>query len=405
MSVLSSRALHEQLAGILAALSKAALAEMCAAVDQGFSALQNEISRRQKENEDLRKKLHLIESIVLKGSSGVEAVVEEETVKHNKLPPTQEREQREKRPEAVVEQPEPVETPEQLPDVVLIKDEDSDTNDIFEEDEKLCVENRESQSPQPKTLNSGPRRSSSSETNTGLNPNEQRSGPVYSLDSPQGEMVCSYSSQVDTDTPFVKLECAALPPVCPVENGPQFFNCDSQSPGQSAELDPWTKPPHQSMYETYTEHSEVFGLKLLGITGSVNGCNYSENSRSSGFDFDDSTHMSGFGLYRTDQSGGREQSNGYKARRFLCSTCNKTYATAQGLEVHMRIHTGERPFRCDHCGKRFTQSAHLKGHMSVHTEAKPFSCSFCSRGFVLLNTLKLHMNKCHPDTKHNNNVC
>lgn len=70
MSVLSSKALHEQLSVIMGALTKAAVAEICEVVDEGYAVLQMEISRSHKENEDLRKKLHLIESIVVRGSCG-----------------------------------------------------------------------------------------------------------------------------------------------------------------------------------------------------------------------------------------------------------------------------------------------------------------------------------------------
>lgn len=54
----------------MAALTKAAVAEICEVVDEGYAVLQLEITRSHKENEDLKKKLHLIESIVVRGSSG-----------------------------------------------------------------------------------------------------------------------------------------------------------------------------------------------------------------------------------------------------------------------------------------------------------------------------------------------
>lgn len=74
MDVINSKALHEQLTVIMSALTKAAVAEICELVDEGYAALQMEITRSQKENDHLRKKLHLIESIVVRGSSGGEAV-------------------------------------------------------------------------------------------------------------------------------------------------------------------------------------------------------------------------------------------------------------------------------------------------------------------------------------------
>ncbi|KAG8013758.1 hypothetical protein GBF38_015889, partial [Nibea albiflora] len=74
--VLSSKALHEQLSIIMGALTKAAVAEICEVVDEGYAVLQLEITRSHKENEDLRKKLHLIESIVVRGSGGGKAAAE-----------------------------------------------------------------------------------------------------------------------------------------------------------------------------------------------------------------------------------------------------------------------------------------------------------------------------------------
>lgn len=76
MAVLSSKALHEQLSIIMGALTKAAVAEICELVDEGYAVLQMEITRSHKENEDLKKKLHLIESIVVRGSGGKAAELE-----------------------------------------------------------------------------------------------------------------------------------------------------------------------------------------------------------------------------------------------------------------------------------------------------------------------------------------
>lgn len=57
----------------MGALTKAAVAEICEVVDEGYAVLQMEITRSHKENEDLKKKLHLIESIVVRGSGEAKA--------------------------------------------------------------------------------------------------------------------------------------------------------------------------------------------------------------------------------------------------------------------------------------------------------------------------------------------
>lgn len=58
------RAFHTQLATIMETLTRAAVAEICELVDDGYAILHVEINRHQKEKEELRRKLHLIESIV-----------------------------------------------------------------------------------------------------------------------------------------------------------------------------------------------------------------------------------------------------------------------------------------------------------------------------------------------------
>ncbi|XP_068582229.1 zinc finger protein 91 [Cebidichthys violaceus] len=428
MAALSSRALREQLSIIMGALTKAAVVEICEVVDGGYAVLQLEISRSHKENEDLRKKLHLIESIVVRGSlGGAKAAVEPELV------PVADGEQRAETPRqqrdgdggdtadctggdgggVVVVR-------EELPDVVLIKDEDSDSNDAFEEDKPAAdggaAAARESVTATPVGRSAKRRwpggedadRKSSSEPLA-----EKRTVTVYSLDSPRsepgfsgrlgaddnmeaGESVRSYSSHADPDVQLVHRDCSLVPPS---SNRQTYFGNGSptESP-TNRELDlslTWTKQSKGHLTFSQFHQSEnldgdAFGLKMVSVTGSIStDCQLSESS-SSAFEYDDGGgDVMSFGHY------GDGQQPGARGRRFVCAVCSKTYATTQNLEVHMRIHTGERPFCCSQCGKKFTQSAHLKSHLSVHSGERPYGCSLCSRSFIVKYSLKLHMKKCH----------
>uniref|UniRef100_A0A4W5JI68 C2H2-type domain-containing protein n=1 Tax=Hucho hucho TaxID=62062 RepID=A0A4W5JI68_9TELE len=80
-----------------------------------------------------------------------------------------------------------------------------------------------------------------------------------------------------------------------------------------------------------------------------------------------------------------------KAKRFLCSFCGKAFSFPKQMEIHQRMHTGEKPFSCQLCRASFSDSSNLKRHQRVHTGEKPHSCPQCEKKFSRQDQLKMHL--------------
>uniref|UniRef100_A0A4W5RKD0 C2H2-type domain-containing protein n=1 Tax=Hucho hucho TaxID=62062 RepID=A0A4W5RKD0_9TELE len=94
---------------------------------------------------------------------------------------------------------------------------------------------------------------------------------------------------------------------------------------------------------------------------------------------------------RAQAQGGGAASGSSKDKRFLCMFCNKGFSCPQKVEIHQRVHTGEKPFSCTQCHMRFAEAGTLKRHQRVHTGEKPFSCPQCEKRFSHQHHLKRHL--------------
>ena len=82
-----------------------------------------------------------------------------------------------------------------------------------------------------------------------------------------------------------------------------------------------------------------------------------------------------------------------KMGTFTCSDCGLEYKTKDGLDSHMRKHTGEKPFHCDQCGRSFSHKESVKEHMKTHSSNMEHSCEICGQKFRYKGSLRTHMSR------------
>ncbi|CAL1602359.1 unnamed protein product [Knipowitschia caucasica] len=376
----SRLAFQTQLASIMEVLANAAVAEICKLVDDDYAVVSLQMSQCQKENKALKRKLHLLELKMARGTA--ERRLRESAFNSSRMRVqlsggTSDRLREITSPAAdgAFEQQqslwpqraltsgaaeEPQCPPSKSPDVefvdpVVVKEETK--CETKQEDDVHLIEDNDIMQPAPCAAD-GPRISqvqSCAKTQSPPRPLRRKSATNRRV-----EVSDSSPSESNSDLPF-DLMCNNKSPMAIVEDLLSKA-MDVEKPTCSYSVSPNDFSPTSS---------------------NPNG---------------PSPYILEYPIVTDFPEGGKPwMQPPPKKRLFVCSFCGKGFNRPKKVEIHQRIHTGERPFSCVTCGKSFSEAGNLKKHQRIHTGEKPYSCDLCGASFAWVRNVKNHKLKCHPE--------
>ncbi|KAG9355870.1 hypothetical protein JZ751_000713 [Albula glossodonta] len=445
---MNSVSFQTQLASIMEVLANAAVAEICELVDDGYAVLHLEISRRQKENEALKRKLQLMElrisqrcvdkprvRILDEIGASEDAELTSEDIADNQLDLSAWREEESTSMDAEKTPIKPDECAEKekgRPESVLIKKEKLEEDMVSSDPqgglnisaergreadgvEKVAIvvthtvlaTGTEDVAEKQRTKN-GVWEDSGLDAVLKTEPENdnvtlQDTGSEHIVEKNNlGNEHVMYERAGQLDTFYTRgfAEKEAESAACsyaPATDSVSFSGHSDLQPsaGSNEMLPGWSKEPMSGMVQTqqrrYKEDRRRERLQLGNVLfpPRTHLPNQESVASKSG-----SPDVNGWAPcddhFAKSKSAKVPYRVGARRKLFICTFCGKSLACLKNLKTHLRVHTGEKPFSCAQCGKRFADSSNLKRHQSVHTGERKYGCTHCGKRFAQSGSLKVH---------------
>ena len=107
--------------------------------------------------------------------------------------------------------------------------------------------------------------------------------------------------------------------------------------------------------------------------------------------------------YATQHLLQQHRKQAHKERDHFCPICGNGFKLKNQLVNHMKLHL-EKNIKCPHCEKCYARKFDLDVHLRSHTGDLPFACHLCEKRFAIKVRLTYHLQK-HYGIKHRCKDC